>query len=528
VKIASTFRANPGPQSAFYGCRARIVGYGGAMGGGKSRAFCERALDYALECPGVEIVIARQKHTAIVETTRKTMMDEVLDPRLIAHRKASLGEDYVRLLNGSTIHFIGLDDPVRWFSAQIGVFMVDQAEECDEDTIVKLITRLRHPKAPLGVNPPTAGYGDRADAPVAGKCYLSFNPENPGHWLQRWFLTGAVRTRYGFRKPELYATDALKPLGDAEFFFAKATDNPHLPPGYVEQTLEGLPEHLRRRYLEGVWEFISGTCYFDTEALGEYQQAALETKPVLSGFTEGDVLADAKAVRRGEKPEEPVKFRAGNGPWTVWKRPRRGGLRDDGSREPAHRYVLSVDVSSGGSTDYSGIQVISVEDFEQVAEYQGKADPDLIAVEAYRAGRIYNDALIVPEVTGGWGFSVEQELKRLGYRRLYTKKVLDRLTRKWTDRTGWDTTVKTRAHMLDTLERVIRERELAIHSLRAINELGTFVRDDAGRPAAQPGCNDDLVIALAIGVTVAADMPRELRRMKREPYRPHVSAVTGY
>ena len=517
--IESTFQANPGPQSAFYGCEARIVGYGGAMGGGKSRAFCERALDYALEYPGCPIVIARQKHTAIVETTKKTMLEEVLDPRLIAWKKSSMGEDFIDLVNGTRIHFIGLDDPYRWFSSQIGVFMVDQAEECDEDTIVKIITRLRHPNAPRG---------DFKGDPIAGKVYLSFNPENPGHWLQSWFIVGSERTRYGFRKEALYATGAHKPLGDAEFFFAKATDNPHLPPGYIELTLEGLPEHLRRRYLEGIWEFISGTCYFDTDALGHYQKVATDAAPILNGFTEGDVHADSASRRKGEKTKKPVRFRGGSGPWTVWKRPVRGKRLEDGSLSPPHRYVLSIDVSSGGATDYSGIQVVSVEDFEQVAEFQGKADPDLIAQEAYRAGRIYNDALIVPEITGGWGFSVEQELKRLRYPNLYTKKILDRLSRKWTDRTGWDTTVKTRAHMLDTLERVIREKELGLYSLRSVNELGTFVRDDAGRPSAQPGCNDDLVVALAIAVTVAADMPRQLRRLKPEPWKPHISSVTGY
>lgn len=36
-------------------------------------------------------VLARQKHTAIVETTKKTMMEEVLDPRIIAAKKSSMG-----------------------------------------------------------------------------------------------------------------------------------------------------------------------------------------------------------------------------------------------------------------------------------------------------------------------------------------------------------------------------------------------------------------------------------------------------
>ena len=149
-------------------------------------------------------------------------------------------------------------------------------------------------------------------------------------------------------------------------------------------------------------------------------------------------------------------------------------------------------------------------------------------MEAYRLGRIYNNALIVTEVTGGWGFSVEQELKRFRYPNLYTKKIWDRLSKKWTDKTGWDTTTKMRAHMLDTTERLIREKEIGVYSLRLVSELGTFVRDDRGRPAAQPGCNDDLVMSFAIGATVAADMPRQLKRLRKSEHRPHISSVTGY
>lgn len=536
--VRKTFRPNKGPQRAFWQCQARIIGYGGAMGGGKSRAICEKALQYALENPGVQILIARQKHTSIVETTRKTFFEEVCPQELIARGvggrqsvKRSGGEDFVDIVTSvpgvtSRINFIGLEDPGRWFSAQIGVLIVDQVEECEEDTIVKLMTRLRDPKAPEGLYTGTLGVPDEngklvktqvVDFPLAGKVILSFNPENPGHWLMDWFFKETQRTRTGTKKAELYAKDAEFPFGDAEFFFAKATDNPHLAPGYVAAQLAGMPKHLRDRYLDGLWEFVSGKCYFDTDALGYYQKLAESTPPVLQGHTVGDVIKDRDARLRSKPSSDPVKLRGGSGPWQVWHKP-----------EDDKRYVVSVDVSSGGSTDYSGIQVICVETLDQCAEFQGKLDPDLVGVEAYRIGRIYNNALIVPEVTGGWGFSVEQELKRLRYPNLYTKKILDRLSRQWTDRTGWDTNVKTRAHMLDTLERLIREKEIGLYSIRLIPELGTFVRDDAGRPAAQPGCNDDLVTSAAIGFTVAVDMPRQLRKLRREEHRPTTSSVTGY
>lgn len=558
-KVVTNFITNEGPQAAFWGCPARIIGYGGAFGGGKSRAICQKALWYALDNPGVQIVIARQKHTSIVETTRKTFFNDVCPPELIARTdrgvksiKRSNGEDFVDLVTKtpgvtSRINFIGLEDPVRWFSAEIGVFIVDQVEECEEDTIIKLMSRLRDPRAPqsiytgrlglpaadipkaiedghvvnipdyIGKSPTELVMTEVIDYALPGKVILSFNPENPGHWLMKWFFQGTQQTKTGTKKAELFATGADFPSGDAEFFFAKATDNPHLPSGYIAAQLAGMPEHLRRRYLDGIWEFVSGKCYFDTDALGYYQKLAESTRTVIQGDTTGDCIKDRDARLASKPSDDPVKLKSSTGPWMVWHKP-----------VPGNRYVVSVDVSSGGSTDYSGIQVICVETLEQCAEFQGKLDPDLVGQESYRIGRIYNNALIVPEVTGGWGFSVEQELKRLRYPNLYTKRIMDRLSRKYTDRTGWDTTMKTRAHMLDTLERLIREKEIGIYSLRLIPELGTFVRDDAGRPAAQPGCCDDLVISFAIAATVAVDQPRQLRKLKKEAHRPAVSSITGY
>lgn len=543
--IDSKFKANRGPQSAFWQSDARIIGYGGAMGGGKSRAICEKMLEYALEYPGMVGVIARQKHTAIVETTRKTMLNQVLPPALIAARKASMGEDYVRLINGSIIHFIGLDDPERWYSSEISVFMVDQVEECEEEPIVKIITRLRHKPAPVTRYTGRLSLPDRkgqfevhhvADFPIEGKVVLSFNPENPGHWLQTWFIHGAQRTRHGFVKDELCVSDTDIPIGNAEFFFARVTDNPHVGIGYMS-TLGALPERLRRRYVDGLWEFIAGNCFFDENALGYYEEVGRNTQPILSGSTVGDVNKDFKARQQGRPSSDPIKIKADKrGSLTVWKKPVKETRNDQHERVPAHRYVLSVDTSSGGGTDYSGIQVIDVEEFEQVAELQVKLEPDLLAIEAYRLGRIFNNALIVPETTGGWGFTLEQELKRLHYPNLYTRKILDRLTKKWTDKTGWDTNVKTRMLMLDRLEQSLREKSFGLYSLRAVAELGTFVRpkpepnrpDLHGKPEAQPGTNDDLVMSLAIGVYIASELPRQLRRTRRDEHQPSVSNVTGY
>lgn len=506
-EVESRFEPLP-PQWAFMESKARVRGYGGAMGGGKSRCLCEWVFDLSLQHPGLRAVIARQAHTSIVETTRRTMLDEVLPHECVKDRKASGGEDYVRLWNGSQINFIGLEDPVRWFSSELGLLVFDEAHEITEDTVVKLVTRLRQRNMPHLVA-------------------LGFNPENPGHWLYKTFIEGAHPTKWGYRKDAWFPTGAVAPMGDTEFFFAKATDNFHLPANYIDLNLRGLPDLLRKRYLEGEWLYVSGMSFFDTEALQSYSQV---TSPP---WKVGQTVGDPTGRNRKDRP----RLRPGEGHWWIWRPPVRE--REDpetGERLRAHRYVVSVDVSSGTANDYSAIQVLDVEEFAQVAEFQARIDPDLLAIEAARIGYIYNQALIAPEVTGGWGHTIVRNLEKLRYPKLYLRRKEDRLTKQFTDVLGWDTNAATRAFMLDTLEEVIRERAITLRSPRCLTEMGSFVWPEdkkaggpyKGVPAAQPGANDDLVMALAIAVAVTVKLPKELRRPKEKPPAGEFAALPGY
>ena len=468
------------------------------MGGGKSRALCEAIFDDMLDHPGLKVVVFRDAHTSIVETTKKTMLEDVIPDELIGHRKGSQGEDYIQLWNKSICHFAGMDNPYRWYSSELGLAAFDEAQEMEEDKVVRILTRLRQRGMP-------------------NRSMFTFNPGSPGHWLYRWFYQGE-QTAYGFRNPGLIVGDAARPIGDAEFFSAKAQDNIHLPEGYVDETLAGLPERLRRRYLEGLWEFIEGNSFFDPDDLTHYQSLAADAKPVImAAKTSGNAAEDFECRRRGKgRPKDPCKFVAGSGNWTLWAKPDR-----------EKRYVMAVDVSSGGSYDFSAIQIVCVEDFEQVARFQAKIAPTDLALEAYRAGRVFNNATAVPEITGGWGFSVSQELSRLHYPSTYTRRVFDRLSKKFTDKLGWDTTVNMRAHMLDTLYRVLNEREFGLHDPLTVGELGTFVYGKNDKPQAQEGCNDDLVVALAIAVTVAVDRPRSVTKVRPRKHEPRFAA-TGY
>jgi hypothetical protein len=89
----------------------------------------------------------------------------------------------------------------------------------------------------------------------------------------------------------------------------------------------------------------------------------------------------------------------------MYRAPVRWHVTDDGEEHKAHRYVVAVDVSSGAAADYSAIQVIDVEEFEQAAEWQGKVDPDRLAELAFLTACVFNGATLAVEINAGWGFA---------------------------------------------------------------------------------------------------------------------------
>lgn len=498
------------------------------MGGGKSRCLCEWVFDNCLRFPGLQAVLARQSHVSIVESTRKIMFQQVIPPEVLQASRTveSGGKDFIQFPNGSTIHFIGLDDPGKQFSTEIGLAAFDEAHQIEEDDVLLIRTRLRQ-RCPECIK------ANRSDCDhYPRRIALGFNPENPGHWLYQWFLSGANIDKWpngalrGYHKKELYAAGGDRPLGDAEFIFSKATDNTFLPASYIEQELGGLKPLLRKRYLEGEWLYVSGQSFFDMEALAEYAHRV--RPPWKTATSEGDATNQNRRNKARLRADR-------DGSWWVWKPPIREREDVNGRKLPAHRYVAAIDVSSGTANDFSAIQVIDVDTFSQVAEFQALIDPDLLAVEAARIGLIYNTALLAPEVTGGWGASVVRKLETLKYRRIYTRRIEDRLAKKFTDVLGWDTNNASRSYMTDKLEEVLRERDFGLNSPRCLAELASFVypkKKGKGefelKPQAQTGANDDLVITLAMAIAVVLKQPKELRRPKERAPMGDLAAVPGY
>ena len=174
------------------------------------------------------------------------------------------------------------------------------------------------------------------------------------------------------------------------------------------------------------------------------------------------------------------------------------------------KYVISADVSRGDATDYSTFHVIDTEASHIVAEYQGKLPPDRFAQLLAEAGKRYNDALMCPE-NNSYGYAVIMKLNELDYRNLYFQNDKDRYNYMYGDKDiakiGFQTNSKTRAQILTKLEEVLRTKQVNIRSSRLYEELKTFVWKN-GKAQAMRGQNDDLIMALAIGVWLYDTSPQ--------------------
>jgi len=199
--------------------------------------------------------------------------------------------------------------------------------------------------------------------------------------------------------------------------------------------------------------------------------------------------------------QDPINKRGIDGNLWVWQFP-----------DYTRSYMVVADVARGDSTDNSAYHVIDLEASEQVAEYKGKIDPKTFAHMLIAIATEYNKALLVVE-NANVGFAVLQEIINMDYpNTFYMSKDLKyvdterQMTNKYYNDErnmvpGFTTTTRTRPLIISKLDSYMRDRGFTVRSSRTIDELFTFIWK-GNRAEALDGYNDDLVMALAIGLWV--------------------------
>tara|TARA_R110000772_G_scaffold194354_2_gene305106 strand:- start:525 stop:1217 length:693 start_codon:yes stop_codon:yes gene_type:complete len=175
--------------------------------------------------------------------------------------------------------------------------------------------------------------------------------------------------------------------------------------------------------------------------------------------------------------------------------------------------MVVADVARGDGSDYSSFHVIDIENLTQVAEYKGHQTPKDFGNMLVTVATEYNEALLVIEnASVGFG-SIQSAIDR-EYKNLYYTYKQDGVTDATTqiskgydlkDKSqmtpGFTTSSKTRPLLISKLDIYFREKTFIVRSTRLLDELAVFIWK-GHRAEAQRGYNDDLVMALAIGLWV--------------------------
>ena len=152
---------------------------------------------------------------------------------------------FVRLINGSEIWLGGIDDKDRSEKILGNEYSTIFANECSQisySAITTLQTRL----------------AERTS--LSNKFVYDCNPPSVKHWTHKLFVE-RVDPVSGESKGTEYNYLQMNPIDNRE----------HLPDGYIEETLAGLPPRLRRRFLDGEFQLDVDGALWNDELIGAHR-----------------------------------------------------------------------------------------------------------------------------------------------------------------------------------------------------------------------------------------------------------------
>jgi phage terminase large subunit len=204
--------------------------YTGGFGSGKTRLAGEAALQLMSVYDGIQLGTFRKTRTAIKDTTYKTFLNEVLPPEYIARDGWNKTDLEIKLINGSSNHFFGIDNFERKASLQFDVIIVDEATELEEEDHIMLQGRLRGGIVPMPM---------KIDV-----C----NPGAPGSYLHKLYVDNHEKTEAERDK-------------DFRYFCTTSYENVHNPKAYFDRLRKWIGSQYYDRYVLGLWKAFRGTVY---------------------------------------------------------------------------------------------------------------------------------------------------------------------------------------------------------------------------------------------------------------------------
>jgi hypothetical protein len=253
--------------------------------------------------------------------------------------------------------------------------------------------------------------------------------------------------------------------------------------------------------IHGDYIDASGSCPFDISTLLQMLEECREPEIVEWKVTRE---IDTEEGRTRVTTEVPVE---------VFAQPRIG-----------RSYYIPIDPSSGVNDpkhDPGGLHVRERGNGDLVARFNGYIGSYGIGVLAAGLARQYNDAIVDPETTGGWGEGVLRGLADSHYGNVSRQK-RELTPGKWHTELGFKTTRDTRSAMIAAIQAWTEAwksgiRYAATPSREVLQCLLDIILDETGKPVAAPGLKDEDMILQGQSLRTAVS---QSGRIIPEIYRP--------
>lgn len=230
-------------QRMFHASKANEILYGGAAGGGKTKAIVMDALFRCMTYPETTAVIFRRTYRELEDTDIKEAQASY--PKTLAIYNA--GRHEFKLANGSKIlfrHCENESDRFDYSGLEAQFMYFDELTTFTQTIYDFLKTRLRAKKS-LGVVPIIRS---------------ASNPGNIGHgWVKKMFVDAGPYME--IREQTVYS-EALHKAKTirTQYIPSLATENPFITEDYIFE-LEQKPDALKRALLNGDWDSFEGQVF---------------------------------------------------------------------------------------------------------------------------------------------------------------------------------------------------------------------------------------------------------------------------
>lgn len=208
-------------------------------------------------------------------------------------------------------------------------------------------------------------------------------------------------------------------------------------------------------------------------------------------------------IRTAELYPGPAVLDDMRGKLSIWEEPQMGKA-----------YDIGVDVAQGigkdedaveDGRDYSVACVLERGTNRQVAEWSSKAiDPFELATHMYWLGKFYNDAQVAIEVNNIGG-GTNNQLSKMGYPNLYLWRYRDEAMPRYSKKTGWETSPKSKAWLVGFTGHELINQRFVLRSEKLYREFATYVRTGPKEWGAVAGYHDDRVQAFMIALIASDD-----------------------